>query len=155
MAVLAVDYDLFGRNGLISPGLMPFLAGSLVALFGAAAGVEILWRHRAERAKAKAQAAAGRTPKERVGDGDEDEHGERAIHNRRVFVVFGLTLATILGSPVVGFIPAFGLLILVLLVFVEREAWWMGVLIALVASLATWAIFDNFLRIPLPGGIFW
>lgn len=145
MAVLSLDYGLLGRNNLIRPGFMPFLAGGLMALFGVAIGFQALRQHRNSRARASAR---GETP-ESV---PETEGRVSGGSGKRVAVVFGLTFVTILAAPVIGFILAFGLLILVLLALVEREPVWLALLISVAASLTTWLIFVYFLRIPLPSG---
>lgn len=160
MAIMSLDYDLLGRNGLIRPGFMPFLAGGFMALFGVAVGVSALrqrWAYAKAREIASTTEPSTSTPA--AGESEpvvrtEDEAGTDGRFNKRVAIVFGLTLATILAAPVLGFILAFGLLILVLLVVIEREPLWIGVVISGVASFATWLVFVYWLRIPLPSGIF-
>lgn len=162
MAIMAVDYDLFGRNGLIRPGFMPFLAGGFMALFGVVIAFSAFRQHRAYARSRGAKPAAEPETGAVSTSPDESQERERAdgeadgngTFNKRVATVFGLTFVTILAAPVLGFILAFGLLIFVLLVFVERERLWIGVVVSGLASFSTWLVFVYFLRIPLPSGIF-
>jgi hypothetical protein len=157
MAILSVDYELVGKRGLIRPGFMPFLAGSLMALFGAAVGLTALRRRRLsvvqERQTAESESLRPAPAAARLEMAPEGASRVSA-QSRRVMVVFGATLATILAAPVIGFVLAFGLLVFVLLAIVEREPLWLGLLISVLASAGTWLIFVYFLRIPLPSGIF-
>jgi Tripartite tricarboxylate transporter TctB family len=80
-------------------------------------------------------------------EGDEEESG------RTVAVAFGLMFVTVLLVPVLGFLLSFGLLILALVTFVEREGWLRGILLSVSAIAVTWLTFVVLLEIPLPPGI--
>jgi putative tricarboxylic transport membrane protein len=157
MAIMSFEYELTGRRGLIRPGFMPFLAGSLMALFGAAVGLSAL-RRRYLTLVQKREATELGAPRGVAVIAPAETAAEQAVQTkgdtRRVMVVFGATLATILAAPVIGFVLAFALLVFVLLAVVEREPLWVALLISVLAAAGTWLVFVYFLRIPLPGGIF-
>jgi putative tricarboxylic transport membrane protein len=139
-AIGGTGYGVFGEGSRIGPGFMPFMAGVLLVVFGVAIGVE---------------AALGRVPSRppqnmQEGDAEGDEEGS----GRTVAVAFGLMLVTVLLIPVLGFLLSFGLLILALVTFVEREGWLRGILLSVSAIAVTWLTFVVLLEIPLPPGIF-
>lgn len=140
-AIGGIGYGVFGEGSRIGPGFMPFVAGVLLVVFGVMIGVEAVL-HR------------GRVPsrtlqymQEGSAEGDEEESG------RTVAVAFGLMLVTVLLIPVLGFLLSFGLLILALVAFVEREGWLRGILLSVSAIAVTWLTFVVLLEIPLPPGI--
>jgi len=140
-AIGGTGYGVFGEGSRIGPGFMPFVAGVLLAVFGVMIGVEAAL-HR------------GRVPSNTVENMQEGgvEGGEEA-GGSTVAVAFGLMLVTVLLIPLLGFLLSFGLLILVLVTFVEREGWVRGILLSVGAIAVTWLTFVVFLQIPLPPGI--
>ena len=130
LAAGATGYGVTTAEGRLGPGFMPFAVGLLLALFGGLVCVQALWGGR--------------------GSG---EAGESA-GGRSVAAVFALTLLAILLTPVIGFLPAFGLLVFALARFVEGEGWTAAALLGAVGAAAAWAVFVLFLQIPLPGGVF-
>jgi putative tricarboxylic transport membrane protein len=62
-------------------------------------------------------------------------------------------LVTVLLIPLLGFLLSFGLLILALVTFVEREGWLRGILLSVSAIVVTWLTFVVLLEIPLPPGL--
>lgn len=136
VALMATDYSLVGQDGQIQPGFMPFVAGALMALFGLGVGFEAL------------------RPPSRPSQAEEPESAEEVpaagTEGRRKLLVFPLMLAAILATPYLGFLPAFGLLVFVLLFWVEREPIGLSLLIAVAAIVVTWLVFVQFLDIPLP-----
>ncbi len=132
-AIGATRFELFTQGGGIGPGLMPFISGILLVVFGMLVGVEAWWR------------------RERIPQPREEEEG---VLNRSVALGFGLTLIAILLVPIIGFLLSFGLLIFALVVLLEREPFWLGLVLSIGAIAVTWVVFVWFLRIPLPQGIF-
>jgi putative tricarboxylic transport membrane protein len=130
------SYGVFGEGGRIGPGFMPFAAGSLLVLFGAMIGAEGLFRREAE-------------PRDGKEASEDENNGEQG---RSVRIAFGLMLVTILLIPVLGFLVSFGLLILALVTFVEREGWTRGILLSVGSVALTWVTFVLLLEIPLPTG---
>jgi putative tricarboxylic transport membrane protein len=132
-AVGATRFELIAEGGRIGPGLMPFVSGVLLVVFGVLVGVEAWWRR--ERTQ------------EVVAD-------EEAVSNRSVARAFALMLGAVLLVPIIGFLLSFGLLIFALVVLLEREPFWLGLVLSIGAIAVTWIVFVWFLRIPLPQGIF-
>lgn len=133
--------EVIDERGRIGPGFMPFATGLLLALFGAMVGGGALLRREAE-----ADGNAG----EAEGSEDSEEEGSRYT----VAVVFGLTLAAILLTPVLGFLVSFGLLVFAIIRFVEGGSLLLGLGLGVGATVITWVVFVLFLQIPLPGGVF-
>ena len=134
-------YGVFGEGSRIGPGFMPFVAGVLLVVFGVMIGVEALLRR-------------GRVPSRPLQNTQEgDAEVEEEESGRTVVVAFGLMLVTVLLIPVLGFLLSFGLLILALVTFVEREGWVRGILLSVGAITVTWLTFVVLLEIPLPPGI--
>lgn len=147
LALGSVQYGIFNEEGRIGPGFMPFGAGVLLALFAVMIGVEA-WRRRARASRATEEPGEDGAREQAV----EPEDGE--AQNRTVALVFGLTLAAILLVPVLGFLLSFGLLVFVLVTFVERGGLLLGVALGVCAVAFAWLVFVWFLQIPLPQGIF-
>ncbi|MGH3326899.1 MAG: tripartite tricarboxylate transporter TctB family protein [Streptomycetales bacterium] len=137
VAAGAVGYRIVGEDGGVGPGFMPFVAGLLLAAFATWAGAEIVRGSR----RAAGRAAAGP-----LGEPPGNQQ-------RRVVLVFVLTLTAILLTEVVGFLPAFGLLVLVLLLVVEREPAWLAVALTVGAVAFSWLVFVQILGVPLPEGV--
>jgi putative tricarboxylic transport membrane protein len=134
-------YGVFGEGSRVGPGFMPFMAGVLLVVFGAMIGVE------AALHRGRVPSHAAQNTQEGDAEVEEEESG------RTVAVAFGLMLVTVLLIPVLGFLLSFGLLILALVTFVEREGWVRGILLSVGAITVTWLTFVVFLKIPLPPGI--
>ena len=140
-AIGGTRYGVFGEGSRIGPGFMPLVAGALLVVFGAMIGVEAAL-HR------------GRVPSRRVQNMERGGvEGEEEGGGRTVAVAFGLMLVTVLLIPLLGFLLSFGLLILALVTFVEKEGWLRGILLSASAIAVTWLTFVVLLEIPLPPGI--
>ena len=140
-AIGGTGYGVFGEGSRIGPGFMPLVAGVLLVVFGVMIGVEAALRR-------------GRVPSQRVQNMEQGGvEGEEEEGGRTVVVAFGLMLVTVLLIPVLGFLLSFGLLILALVTFVEREGWLRGILLSVSAIAVTWLTFVVLLEIPLPLGI--
>jgi putative tricarboxylic transport membrane protein len=138
-AAWAPHYRLRIEGDQVGPGLIPFVAGLLVALLCGAACVQA-----ARRAH-----AAGPPP---AGD-DVDIFGRTRLQRvRMLWVVFGLLLATLLLVQAVGLLVAFGLFVLVVSTAIENRPLPASLLIAGLAVAVVYAIFVSFLGVPLPGG---
>jgi putative tricarboxylic transport membrane protein len=155
MAIASIGYDLFAEGGRIGPGLMPFTAGLLLIVFGAAVGADSLRssahdRHsgavKKEDHEPERPADAATQP-----DGD-DGHEAQEISGKTVALVFALTLGAIAFVPLLGFLAPFAVLIFVLVTLVERQGWLRGVVLGIAASAVTWLVFVRLLHIPLPTG---
>lgn len=135
----ALGFEVFGEGGRIGPGFMPFMAGGLVAAFGAMIGAETIRK--------------SRRPEDTDGE-TEARDDEREGSTLMVGVVFAMTLGAILLTGLVGFLPAFGLLVFALVRFVEKGGVAVSVALGVGAVVTAWAVFVLFLGIPLPMGVF-
>lgn len=155
MAIASLGYDLFAEGGAIGPGLMPFTAGLLLIVFGAAVGAESL-RSSAHDRHSGAVKRDDREPERAPEgapqrDGDEDPESQE-VSGRTVALVFALTLGAIASIPLLGFLAPFAVLIFVLVTLVEGQGWVRGVVLGIAASAVTWLVFVRLLQIPLPTG---
>lgn len=139
-----LGYGLTKEGGQVGPGLLPALAGGLLAL---TALVQVVRTVRGSGA-----------PEESAEDvvPAEDDVDRRTMRQRTriLWTVFGLTLVGLLLVSVLGFLAAFGLLVLVISVAVERRPVVPALVVSVLAVAVVYAIFVLFLRVPLPGGIF-
>ncbi|NYI71255.1 presenilin-like A22 family membrane protease [Naumannella cuiyingiana] len=140
-AVIAgLGYGLTDDEGRVGPGLLPALAGALVAVLAVADFV----------VTSRAGAAAG------DGVPDIDSEGRsQARRNRQLAAVVGLLFGTVIVGYFIGFMIAFTLFIFAVLLLVERRRWWQAALVAVVVMAAVWAVFEKFLGVPFPTGILW
>ena len=74
---------------------------------------------------------------------------------RRVLVVLGVTVAFVVLMQVIGMIVGIAIFLAVLMRYLERQPWWLTIVIALSAAGVNWLVFQHWLRVPLPEGIFW
>jgi putative tricarboxylic transport membrane protein len=74
---------------------------------------------------------------------------------RRVLVVLGVTVAFVVLMQVIGMIVGVALFLVVLMRYLERQPWWQTIVISAAAASANWLVFDHWLHVPLPQGIFW
>lgn len=141
VAVTALGYGVFVQGNRIGPGFLPLVAGALLAVLGATLTVGAI-RHPSDAA-AKA-------------DGDEvDVLGRtRQQRTRILWKVFGLLTVTVVLVLVVGFIVAFGLLVLVVSLWVERRKLLPSVAVSVGACAFVYLVFVWFMQIPLPTGVF-
>jgi putative tricarboxylic transport membrane protein len=133
--VMAIDYGVLLEDQRVGPGLLPAVAGGLVALFAAGELAGTLRRYR----------SGDRAVRRPTTDG--------APRTRRLLVVFGALFVAVLLVPVLGFLVAFFGFSLLVSAVVERRPWLPSALVALVSVAAIYAIFVLFLRVPLPGGL--
>lgn len=168
VAVASAGYGLFGEGSRLAPGFTPFLTGTVLALLGAGIAARAL---RPTSPPAHPDEPAGpQEPPDRVPSGPVADapvslgqvaHAEEGgaapeasgRHTRMVTVVYALCAATILLTPLLGFLLAFGLLVLVLVVAVERRGLLPGAALAAGATAAAWLVFERFLAVPLPIGV--
>ncbi|MQA03070.1 MAG: hypothetical protein GEV07_10200 [Streptosporangiales bacterium] len=152
MAVSAGGYRIFGAGGRIAPGFTPLLAGVALAGFAAWALVETVVKIRRTPA---ADSQPSPTQPDDVAEGATaaPASGSAAPTERRAALVFAMMLGAILLSVVIGFLASFGVLILALLWFVEREKPWLAILISVTSVLTAWLVFVQLLQIPLPDGM--
>jgi putative tricarboxylic transport membrane protein len=141
------SYGVFGDGGRVGPGFLPLVTGGLLALLGGAQLVERLRATPApepEGAPAAAEDGAGidalgRTEQQRV---------------RQLWMVAAAILVAIPLVTLLGFLIAFGLLVLFVTTVVERRPLLPAAVITLAAVGLVYGVFGLFLNVPLPLGLF-
>ncbi len=154
-----IGYGAFGEEGRVGPGFMPVFAGGLLMIFSLVDLIQRL-RHKAATSKTVELAldtvAFDAVRPEATGENnpDIDIFGRtQAQRTRQLVVVIGILILTLLIVNVVGFIIAFGLMLIAIAVFVERRGWISSLIVSVVALGSAYLIFGVFLRVPLPQGL--
>jgi putative tricarboxylic transport membrane protein len=73
---------------------------------------------------------------------------------RRVAVVFGLLALYVAGLPLLGFLPATALFLLILLRYLGAFSWATTLVLAGAIAIAAHVVFKHWLAMPLPPGAF-
>jgi hypothetical protein len=156
-------------DGRMAPGLMPAVTGVGLAVFGillVVAELRSLARDHGEPVGGTAQMTE-RTPV-RVGGSDAasaepatvppaaaGELADREVkHPTRPWLIFAAMVGALLLAPYLGLIPALGLGAFVMKKFIEHESWTVSIVITVLLIAASWFIFDYFLDVNLPWGVF-
>lgn len=146
----------FIEDGRIAAGFLPVLVGGAMALF---ALLDVVGSFRTsekestllETAQVEAVDTVEPAPER---ESDLDIYGRSSKQrDRMLLMVIGIMLATVLLVPVLGFIVAFALMLIVIAVVVERRRLLPSILVSAIALAAAYGIFVLFLRVPLPTGI--
>jgi hypothetical protein len=74
---------------------------------------------------------------------------------RRVLVVLGVTVAFVVLMQVVGMIVGGALFLAVLMRYLERQPWWLTIVVSFSAAAFNWLVFAHWLHVPIPQGLFW
>lgn len=156
--VAGIGYGAFDDDGRVGPGFMPVFAGGLMMLF-ALTDIFQRWRqsvvaHRDAALTLDTTAFQAIESELDEGNPDIDIFGRsQKQRNRQLVAVIGILVATLFMVNIVGFIIAFGLMLMAIAVFVERRAWLSSLLVSVVALGVAYLIFGVFLRVPLPQGL--
>lgn len=146
----------FIEDGRIAAGFLPVLVGGAMALFALLDVVgSVRSREKESTLLETAQVEAVETL-EPVSEpeSDLDIYGRTGKQrDRMLLMVIGIILATVLLVPILGFLVAFALMLIVIAVVVERRRLLPSILVSTVALAAAYGIFVLFLRVPLPTGI--
>jgi hypothetical protein len=174
--VLAAVFLWSGRElrfttdqGVPGAGFFPLLLALATLLMSVALGVQAL-RHDprersdetgrdGERAATDRTALADQTGLDRVRSVDVAdpalaEDDDAALSPRRTLVVWGLVLASAVGLPALGFVPAMLLLSCGIMFGVERRFDPLSVLSAVLLPVLTYLLFGELLEVRLPAGPF-
>jgi putative tricarboxylic transport membrane protein len=114
------------------PGLLPLLLG--IALLGLTAAWVV-------------QTIVGR--RRGADEGDGPHAGERLDGTYVVGIIGGLILLAAL-MDLLGFQISMALFLFVELLWLGRQRWWLSAVVALVASIGTFVVFDRVLGVALP-----
>ncbi|MHA6621222.1 tripartite tricarboxylate transporter TctB family protein [Pseudonocardia sp. DLS-67] len=134
-------YGILGEDDRVGPGLLPMVTGLLLLLL---CGGQLLVRlGRLRRAGEREQQAPGM-----------DASGNAAPQRvRRLWTVVVATPVAVLLIPLLGFLPALGLLVLFIAAVVEHRPPLVALAVTAVAVAAGYGVFMEFLDVPLPTGL--
>jgi hypothetical protein len=174
VTVLGVAFTVGGlsygltKDGRMAPGLMPTVMGVGIAIFGVLLLVSELRSRTPDGPGGDTIEVTERTPV-RVGGSDmpdssdpsaaagpvEDDLADReAKHPLRPWFIFATMVVALLAAPYIGLIPALVLGAFVMMKVIERESWIVSVLVSVLLLAFSWFIFDDFLEVNLPWGVF-
>lgn len=146
----------FIEDGRIAAGFLPVLVGGAMALFAlldVVGSVRSLEKESTLLETVQIEAVETLEPVSEP-ESDLDIYGRTGKQrDRMLLMVIGIILATVLLVPILGFLVAFALMLIVIAVVVERRRLLPSVLVSTVALAAAYGIFVLFLRVPLPTGI--
>lgn len=156
------------QDGRMAPGLMPAVMGVGVAVFGVLLLVSDLRSRAPDASGVDPAEVTDRTPV-RVGGSDvpasadpsagvapaDDDFADReAKHPLRPWFIFATMVVALLAGPYIGLIPALVLGAFVMMKFIEHESWTASILVSVLLFAASWFIFNDFLEVNLPWGVF-
>jgi putative tricarboxylic transport membrane protein len=166
-AIYSLQYGVLGEAGRLEPGAMPVFSGLALALCGVGVVVSAFRTGTVSAAEDAVDTVPGGASQPDGSSGTETEADAEADVDvevefeasaepearvgRALVVLAAATVATYLASRI-GFLAAFGLMIIGLLVGVERERVWKALAVAAGAMVFTYLLFVQFLRIPVPEG---
>jgi putative tricarboxylic transport membrane protein len=135
-------YGILAEGGRVGPGLLPMATGLLLLLLS---GAQLLLRLRGHPFRRTA-------PPPEPADGI-DVLGRSATQRvRQLRTVVVATAVAVLLIPLLGFLPAMGLLVLFVSAVVERRPPLVALAVTAVAVAAGYGVFAEFLDVPLPTG---
>ncbi len=105
-------------------GLFPLIAGIMAIVFGA---VLIIRRYRTR---------------------------EKADFSIKSVLPIAGVIGIIIASYIIGLIPALGVFIILWMVIYEKEKWGKSIAVGVGTALVLWLVFDLWLAVPLPMGVF-
>lgn len=138
---LSFQYDFLKAGDLVGPGLLPRVAGLMLALIGVGLILQEIF---------VGSTLAGDSGMVLEGD-DAPLSRETAI---KLVSVFGLITVSLLLTPVLGLIPSLALLVFVLTVFIEKMSVVVSTIVTVSAAVVAYLLFVILLQFPLPMGIF-
>jgi putative tricarboxylic transport membrane protein len=140
--VTSFGYGILGEGGRVGPGLLPMVTGLLLLLLCSG---QLLVRLRRLR-------TGGDGPPPADGTGVDVFGRTEAQRVRQLWTVVVAVPVTVLLIPLLGFLPALGLLILFISAVVERRSPLVALLVAALAVSGGYGVFAEFLDVPLPTG---
>ena len=140
-AIIGSGYGVIGDDGRIAGGFLPVVTATVVVITGII--------------DARNRLADKSDANNKVPDDSLDIFGRnQKTRDRQLVVVLLLVLGGLLLVDVLGFLGAFAVLIFVVSFFVEKKKPIPTIAITGFTILAAYLIFDVFLEVPLPLGIF-
>ena len=153
-------YGILGEEGRVGPGLLPMATGLLLLLLATA---QLLSRLRGHPFRRTARSSEPIRREGRSSEVDEAGAGDagagvdvlgrnEAQRVRQLWTVVVATAVAVLLIPLLGFLPAMGLLVLFVSAVVERRPPLVALAVTAVAVAAGYGVFAEFLDVPLPTG---
>ncbi len=139
-AIIGSSYGVIGDDGRIAGGFLPVVTATVVAITGL---IDAL-----NRLRVKEDSSAD--PKDHVDIFGRDQK----TRDRQLVIVLVMVLGGLLLIDVLGFLGAFAVLIFAVSFFVEKKKPLPTIAITGGTVLAAYLIFDLFLEVPLPLGVF-
>jgi hypothetical protein len=138
-AIIGFGYGVID-DGRIAGGFLPVVAATVVIITGL---FDAFSRLRVKSATT-----------EEPGDALDIFGRNQKTRDRQLVIVVFMVAGGLLLIDVVGFLAAFALLILTISLFVEKKKPMTTILVTAGTILGTYLVFDVFLEVPLPLGIF-
>jgi putative tricarboxylic transport membrane protein len=140
-------YGILGEEGRVGPGLLPMVTGLLLLLLSTGQLVtRVLRRGPSRRTALSSDSDADGGPGVDVFRRTEPQRV------RQLWTVVGALPVAVLLVPLLGFLPALGLLVLFVSAVVERRPPLVALLVTAIAVAAGYGVFAEFLDVPLPTG---
>lgn len=145
VSVGGLHYGITLENGHVGPGLMPFAAGMMMVVAG-------LWETGSAWRSYRRESQGDEVNDTHV---DETDSFGRDGRERRwaVVKVFGILLGATVLAELIGLLLSLTVMMLVLLVWIERKRWWVGLAGGAAAFLFGYLIFGVLLDVPLATGL--
>lgn len=172
-AIGAESYGLLGEGGRIAPGTVPFACGTALAFTGMVitiqasrsssrqkgGGSELDQPGNAAAAGTRVENASSVTAKGTVATLTDDKpklsmRMRTWMSRNSVFTVFAVLTAGLLLMPILGFFISFGLLIFVILRYVEQQSIRISVFVGAITAFLGFILFEVFFNLPLPEPFF-
>ncbi|WP_166876564.1 MULTISPECIES: tripartite tricarboxylate transporter TctB family protein [unclassified Salinibacterium] len=154
-----IGYGAFGEEGRIGPGFLPVLAGGLVAAFAVIDIIGRLLERRQHNYDAELaldteaiDALQAEVDTEKATDVDIFGRTQKQ-RNRMLVAVTGILIVALLLVNVIGFLLAFGLMLFVIAVVIEKRKMLSSLIVTVAALAVAWLVFGVLLRVPLPQGL--
>jgi len=139
-AIIGSSYGVIGDDGRIAGGFLPVVTATVVAITGLIDA--------RNRLRVKEDSSAD-------PNGHVDIFGrDQKTRDRQLVIVLVMVLGGLLLIDVLGFLGAFAVLIFAVSFFVEKKKPLPTIAITGGTVLAAYLIFDLFLEVPLPLGVF-
>lgn len=157
LVIQSPEYKL--RNGaVIGPGFVPFWFGAAMVVFGFGTAVGAFMRAR-RLAREAAASQLGDVPDPVATDDEQAGAAENASDAvgaaerwRHAGIVCGISLAAVALTPLLGITVAFALAAIAMLWPLDRERWWISILVSAGVMAILYFLFAKFLMIPIPIG---
>lgn len=144
---VALRLTLFGKNHVPGPGLFPTLITIGMLILGVLLAV-LSVRDAVRSRPASVAESVEATDDESAAEGASQR--QRLLRAGIVFLCYAIVMPLM---PILGFVPAAALLVLLVLIGVERRLTWKTPVAAILIPVAAFYLFVRLLSVPLPVGV--